>query len=72
VVFEPTRSAWVVVAAHFRATGAKVVMIAPEQSADLRKYYRNTPRTTGSTRSCSRVCRCFIRRAHRGEWARAG
>ena len=40
VVMEPTRSAWVVVAAHFRATGAKVVMIAPEQSADLRKYYK--------------------------------
>ena len=37
---EPTRSAWVVVAAHFRATGAKVVMIAPEQSADLRNYYK--------------------------------
>ena len=40
VVMEPTRSAWVVVAAHFRATGAKVVMIAPEQSADLRNYYK--------------------------------
>ena len=40
VVMEPTRSAWVVVAAHFRATGAKVVMIAPEQSADLRSYYK--------------------------------
>jgi transposase len=40
VVMEPTRSAWVVVAAHFQATGAKVVMVAPEQSADLRKYYK--------------------------------
>ena len=40
VVMEPTRSVWVVVAAHFRATGAKVVMIAPEQSADLRNYYK--------------------------------
>jgi len=40
VVIEPTRSAWVVVAAHFRATGAKVVMVAPERSADLRSYYR--------------------------------
>ena len=40
VVMEPTRSAWVVVAAHFRAIGAKVVMIAPEQSADLRSYYK--------------------------------
>jgi len=40
VVIEPTRSAWVVVAAHFRATRAKVVMVPPEQSADLRSYYR--------------------------------
>jgi len=40
VVMEPTRSAWVIVAAHFRATGAKVVMVAPEQSSDLRKYYK--------------------------------
>jgi transposase len=40
VVIEPTRSAWVVVAAHFRATGAKVVMVAPERSADLRSYYK--------------------------------
>jgi len=40
VVMEPTRSAWVVVAAHFRATGAKVVMVAPEQSSDLRRYYK--------------------------------
>ena len=40
VVIEPTRSAWVVVAAHFRATGAKVVMMAPERSADLRSYYK--------------------------------
>lgn len=40
VVMEPTRSSWVVVAAHFRATGARVVMVAPEQSADLRNYYK--------------------------------
>jgi transposase len=40
VVIEPTRSAWVVVAAHFRATGARVVMVAPERSADLRSYYK--------------------------------
>jgi transposase len=39
VVMEPTRNAWVVVAAHFRALGAKVVLVAPEQSADLRRYY---------------------------------
>ena len=40
VVMEPTRSAWVIVAAHFRASGAKVVMVAPEQSSDLRRYYK--------------------------------
>ena len=40
VVMEPTRSAWVVVAAHFQAIGARVVMVAPEQSSDLRRYYK--------------------------------
>ena len=40
VVMEPTRNAWVPVAAYFRAVGAKVVLIAPEQSADLRRYYK--------------------------------
>jgi transposase len=40
VVMEPTRNAWVPVAAYFRAIGATVVLIAPEQSADLRRYYK--------------------------------
>jgi transposase len=40
VVMEPTRNSWVLVAAHFRAAGAKVVLVAPEQSADLRRYYK--------------------------------
>lgn len=40
VVMEPTRNAWVLVAAHFKAAGAKVVLVAPEQSADLRRYYK--------------------------------
>jgi transposase len=39
VVMEPTRNAWVIVAAHFKALGAKVVLVAPEQAADLRRYY---------------------------------
>jgi transposase len=39
VVMEPTRNSWVLVAAHFQAAGAKVVLVAPEQSADLRRYY---------------------------------
>ena len=39
VVMEPTRNSWVIVAAHFVALGANVVLVAPEQSADLRRYY---------------------------------
>ena len=39
VVMEPTRNAWVLVAAHFMAHGAKVVLVAREQSSDLRRYY---------------------------------
>jgi transposase len=39
VVMEPTRNSWVLVAAHFRAEGAKVVLVAPEQAADLRRYF---------------------------------
>jgi transposase len=40
VVMEPTRNSWVLVAAHFQAKGAKVVLVAPEQSSDLRRYYK--------------------------------
>jgi transposase len=39
VVMEPTRNAWALVAAHFKEAGAKVVLVAPEKSADLRRYY---------------------------------
>jgi transposase len=39
VVLEPTRNAWVPVAAHFKARGAKVVVVPPERAADLRRYY---------------------------------
>jgi transposase len=39
VVMEPTRNAWVPVAAHFMAAGARVVLVPPERSADLRRYY---------------------------------
>jgi transposase len=39
VVLEPTRNAWVPLAAWLRARGAKVVLVPPEQSADLRDYY---------------------------------
>jgi transposase len=39
VVMEPARNAWVPLAAWFRRRGATVVMVPPEQSADLRDYY---------------------------------
>ena len=39
VIMEPTRNAWVPLAAWFRRRGARVVMVPPEQSADLRDYY---------------------------------
>ena len=39
VVMEPTRNAWVALAAWFRRQGATVVLVPPERSADLRAYY---------------------------------
>jgi len=39
VVMEPTRNAWIPVAAWFRRRGAKVVLVPTTQSADLRAYY---------------------------------
>lgn len=39
VVMEPTRNAWVPLAAWFRRRGAVVVIVPSEQSADLRSYY---------------------------------
>ena len=39
VVMEPTRNAWVALAAWFGRRGATVVMVPSEQSADLRDYY---------------------------------
>jgi transposase len=37
VVMEPTRNAWVPLAAWFRRRGARVVLVPPERSADLRR-----------------------------------
>jgi transposase len=45
VIMEPTRNAWVPLAAWFRARGAIVVLVAPEQSADLRAYYNKHAKT---------------------------
>ena len=39
VVLEPTRNAWVPVAAWLRARGAVVELVPSEQAADLRRYY---------------------------------
>ena len=39
VVMEPTRNAWVPLAAWFRRRGASVMLVPPERSADLRRYY---------------------------------
>ena len=39
VIMEPTRNAWVPLAAWFRRHGATVVLVPPEQAADLRAYY---------------------------------
>ncbi|MDA8357512.1 MAG: transposase [Actinomycetota bacterium] len=38
-VMGPTRNAWVPLAAWLQAKRAKVVLVPPEQSADLRDYY---------------------------------
>jgi len=45
VVMEPTRNAWVPLAAWFRRRGARVVLVPPEQSADLRAYYSKHTKT---------------------------
>jgi transposase len=38
VVIEPTRNAWVPLAAWFRRRGARVLLVPPERPADLRNY----------------------------------
>jgi transposase len=45
VIMEPTRNAWVPLAAWFRARDANVVLVPPEQSADLRAYYNKHAKT---------------------------
>lgn len=39
VIMEPTGTSWIAPAAFFSSKGAKVHLIKPEQSADLREYY---------------------------------
>lgn len=45
VVMEPTRNAWAPLAAWFEAKGARVSVVPPEQSADLRDYYNKHTKT---------------------------
>jgi transposase len=45
VIMEPTRNAWVPLASWFRGRGARVVMVPPERSADLRAYYSKHTKT---------------------------
>lgn len=45
VVMEPTRNAWVPLAAWLSARGATVVVVPPEQSSDLRDYYNKHTKT---------------------------
>lgn len=45
VIMEPTRNAWVPLAAWFQARGATVRLVPPEQSADLRDYYHKHTKT---------------------------
>ena len=62
VVMEPTRNAWVPVAAHFMAVGAYVVLVPPQRSADHAATTPSTPRTTDWTLMCWPGCRCSIPR----------
>jgi transposase len=45
VVLEPTRNAWVPLAAWFRRRGATVILVPPERAADLRAYYHKHTKT---------------------------
>ena len=60
VVMEPTRNAWVPLAAWFRRRGASVVLVPPEQAADLRAYSAKHTRPIGWTPGCWPGCRCCI------------
>ena len=59
VVMEPTSSMWIAPTAFFRSKGARVHLVPPEQSADLRRYYTSTSRPIASTPSSWHACHCF-------------
>ena len=59
VVVEPTRNAWIVLAAWFRRRGARVVMVPTTQSADLRAYYsKHTKNDRLDSAMLARLPRC--------------
>jgi hypothetical protein len=62
VVMEPTRNAWVPLAAWFRRHGARVVLVPTVQSADLRAYYSKYAKNDRLTPRSWPGCRCCIRR----------
>src|SRR5208337_5458017 len=45
VILEPTRNAWVPLSAWLQARGATIILVPPEQSADLRDYYNKHTKT---------------------------
>ena len=63
VILEPTRNAWVPLSAWLQARGATVILVPPEQSADLRDYYNKHTKTDRLDSRVWPVCRCCIPRA---------
>ena len=58
VVMEPTRNAWVPLAAWFRRRGASVVLVPPERAADLRAHGRRLERVlTDIQTRCAPIAR---------------
>ena len=58
VVMEPTRNAWVPLAAWFRRHGATVVLVPPERAADLRAYYAKHTKSDRLDSATWPGCRC--------------
>lgn len=72
---EPTRNTWVPLAAWFRRQGATatVVMVPPEQSADLRSYYaKHTKSDRLDSRLLARIPVLHPERLHSADGAGSG
>jgi transposase len=63
VVMEPTRNAWVPLAAWFRRHGAVVVLVPSEQSSDLRDYFSKHTKTDRLDAELLARLPCFTLRA---------